>query len=329
MDLRREWRRRVPAGGGRWRGAPERRGEVDLSILHFGHIGAAVDFMSEAERLGYVRFWLGEHHSDWQCNNPLLLGALLAAASGGIRIGSGGVCLDYQSPLRIAEDARLIEYMLPGRFDLGVTRGMMLPAEVRDGMLDGRPPETLRPYDEKLSELHGLLTGKLSPAHPLAAQKFLGESGPPLWVLGTSARTARWAGRHGTGFCFSLHHAPEQDAAAIVGEYRRCFVLSPEFEEPEAIAVASMVCGATRAEALARQEEKGFYQVTVTGSPADCINGLAATADRCGVDEVMILDLMPGHGAELSEKYRALARLAGLEPPGEAGSPAPRHASVA
>jgi len=201
---------------------------VDLSILHFGHVGAAVDFMSEADRLGYARFWLGEHHSDWQCTNPLLLGALLAAASGGIRIGSGGVCIDYQSPLRIAEDARLIEYMLPGRFDLGVTRGMKLAAEVRDAMLDCQPPETVRPLDEKLAELHGLLTGRLPPEHPLAGQKAL-EAGPPLWVLGTSEKTARWAARQGTGFCISLHHAPERDSAAVLAEHRRCFAPSPEF----------------------------------------------------------------------------------------------------
>ncbi|HSS48089.1 MAG TPA: LLM class flavin-dependent oxidoreductase [Thermoanaerobaculia bacterium] len=286
---------------------------MDLSILHFGHVGAVVDFMNEADDLGYARLWLGEHHSHWQCTNPLLLGALLAATSGGIRLGSGGVCIDYQSPLRIAEDARLIEYMLPGRFDLGVTRGMTLAPEMRDAMLDGRPLETLRPFDEKLAELHGLVTGRLSPSHPLAGQKFL-EAGPPMWVLGTSARTARWAARHGTGYCFSLHHAPEQDAAAIMDEYRRHFVPSPEFEEPEAIVVASIVCAPTRAEALAQQHESGFVRVTVTGSPRDCVAGLAAIAGDCGVDEVMVLDLLPGHGAELSEKYRSLARLAGLTP---------------
>jgi alkanesulfonate monooxygenase SsuD/methylene tetrahydromethanopterin reductase-like flavin-dependent oxidoreductase (luciferase family) len=180
-------------------------------------------------------------------------------------------------------------------------------------MLDGQPPETLRPYDEKLAELHGLLTGRLSPSHPLASQHYL-ESGPPMWVLGTSAQSARWAARHGTGYCFSLHHAPEQDGPAIVREYRRQFVPSPEFAEPETIVVASMVCAPTRAEALARQQESGFVRVTVTGSPGDCAAGLAATAEHCGVDEVMILDLLPGHGAELSEKYRSVARLAGLVP---------------
>jgi luciferase family oxidoreductase group 1 len=296
---------------------------VDLSILHFGHVGAVVDFMNEADELGYARLWLGEHHSHWQCTNPLLLGALLAATSGGIRIGSGGICLDYQSPLRIAEDARLIEYMLPGRFDLGVTRGLKLPPETRDAMLDGRPPEALRPYDEKLAELHELVTGRLSPEHPLAGQQFL-ETGPPMWVLGTSARSARWAARHGTGYCFSLHHAPEQDAAAIMDEYRRHFVPSPEFEEPEAIVVVSIVCAPTRAEAQTQLHESGFIKVTIIGSPLDCVAGLAATADRCGVDEVMVLDLLPGHGAELSEKYRSLAQIAGLAPRAESLPPLPQ-----
>jgi luciferase family oxidoreductase group 1 len=290
---------------------------VDLSILHFGHVGAAVDFMTAADDLGYARFWLGEHHSDWQCTNPLLLGALLAATSGGIRLGSGGVCLDYQSPLRIAEDARLIEYLLPGRFDLGVTRGLTLAPEFRDALLDGRPPETLRSYDEKLAELHGLLTGRLSPQHPLAGQKLL-DSGPPMWVLGTSARSAEWAARHGTRFCFSLHHAPEQDGGDIVEAYRRSFVPSPELAEPEAIVVVSMVCAATRAEAQSRLQEKGLIDVTVVGSPVDCAEGLVATAAGCRVGEVMIVDLLPGHGAELGETYRSLARFAGLEPRADA-----------
>jgi luciferase family oxidoreductase group 1 len=286
---------------------------VKLSILYFGHVGAVVDLLGEADRLGFARFWLGEHHSVGQCTNPLLLGALLAATSEGIRVGSGGVCLDYQSPLRVAEDACLIEFLLPGRFDLGVTRGLPLGPELRDAMLDGRPPGTLRPYDERLTELHGLLTARLSPEHPLAGQKAL-ELGPPLWVLGASVETARWAGRHGTGFCFSLHHTPDLDAAAILDEYRRHFVPSPEFEAPEAIVVASLACAPTREEALETLRAHGMSGATVVGPPAECHAELAAIADRCGVEEVMLLVLLPVRGPELTETYLTLAKLAGLVP---------------
>jgi len=288
---------------------------VKLSILYFGHVGAVVNLMGEADRLGFARFWLGEHHSAGQVTNPLLLGALLAATSEGIRVGSGGVCLDYQSPLRVAEDAGLIEFLLPGRFDLGVTRGLPLDPGIRGAMLDGRPPETLRPYDEKLTELHGLLTGRLNPAHPLADKKAV-DLGPPLWVLGTSAATARWAGRQGTGFCFSLHHSPEPDGAAIMDEYRRHFVPSPEFEAPEAIVVASLACGPTREEALETLRAHGLSGATVAGSPAECHAELAAIAARFGVEEVMILVLLPVRGTELTDAYLALAQLAGLAPHG-------------
>ncbi len=283
---------------------------MDLSILDFGNIGDAVDLMAEADRSGYHRYWLGEHHSEWQCGNPLLLGALLAATSDGIRVGSGGVCLDYHSPYRVAEDARLIEFMLPGRFDLGVTRGLPLAPELRNAMLDGRPTDTLRSHAEKLADLHGFLTGRLPAGHPLA-QKLPLEPGPPMWVLGTGAEAARWAGRHGTGFCFSLHHAPaERDGPAILDEYRHAFVPSPEFPEPAAIVMASMASGVAVAEAPALAP--GVVKTVIEGPVAECAAKLAEIARRFAVDEVMVL--LRSYGEWPAETCRALAEQAGLTP---------------
>src|SRR3954452_21203582 len=122
---------------------------MDLSILDFGHAGEAVALMAEADKAGYRRYWLGEHHSDHQCPNPLLLGALLAATSEGIRVGSGGGSLDYRSPFQIAVDARLIEFMMAELFDFGFARGMRLSPEFREAILNGRPAETLRDHYEK------------------------------------------------------------------------------------------------------------------------------------------------------------------------------------
>src|SRR5258708_40253129 len=125
---------------------------MDLSILDFGHVGEAVALMAAADQSGYRRYWLGEHHSDHQCPNPLLLGALLAATSEGIRVGSGGVCLDYRNPYQVAEDARLLEFMVPKRFDLGVTRGLKLTPGLPQAMLDGRPAGSLRNRYEQLAD---------------------------------------------------------------------------------------------------------------------------------------------------------------------------------
>jgi luciferase family oxidoreductase group 1 len=285
---------------------------MDLSIIDFGHAGDAVSLMAEADRSGYRRYWLGEHHSAMQCANPLLLGALLAATSEGIRVGSGGVCLDYRSPYQVAEDARLIEFMLPERFDFGVTRGLRLAPELREAMLDGRPADTLRNHYEKLADLHGFLTGRLPEGHPLASQLLL-DPGPPMWVLGTGEEAARWAGSHGTGFCFSLHHAPpDRDGPAVLGEYRRAFVPSSEFPEPAAIVVVSIASGPYLGEAPAYEAD--VVKPVLSGPLAECAAKLPEIARRFAVDEVMIL--LRSYGEKPHETCRALAAHAGLTPRG-------------
>jgi alkanesulfonate monooxygenase SsuD/methylene tetrahydromethanopterin reductase-like flavin-dependent oxidoreductase (luciferase family) len=280
---------------------------MKLSILDFGDVGAAAELLVEADRLGYERYWLGEHHTRWQCANPMLLGALLATISGGIRVGSGGVCLDYHSPYRIAEDARLIEFVLPGRFDLGVTRGLTLRPELSAALLDGGVADRRDQHPARLAELHGCLTGRLPADHPLYRQDLHLEAGPPMWVLGVSEDTARWAGRHGTGFCFSLHHAPGgRDGRVVVDEYRRAFVPSPEFAEPAAIVMVSV---SWEAEPPA---ERRSTNILIVGSAAEAAAGLQATARHCGVDEIMALVLgVPGR-AGLVARYRALAGEVGM-----------------
>jgi alkanesulfonate monooxygenase SsuD/methylene tetrahydromethanopterin reductase-like flavin-dependent oxidoreductase (luciferase family) len=280
---------------------------MKLSILDFGDVGAAADLLAEADRLGYERYWFGEHHTRWQCANPMLLGALLAARSGGIRVGSGGVCLDYHSPYRIAEDARLIEYMLPGRFDLGVTRGLTLRPELSTALLDGCVADRRDQHLARLAELHGCLTGRLPTGHPLFGQDLHLEPGPPMWVLGVSEDTARWAGRHGTGFCFSLHHAPGgRDGRAVLDEYRRAFVPSPELAEPAALVMVSVSWEADP------PAERRSTNILIVGSAAEAAAGLEATARHCGVEEMMVLFLgVPGR-AGLIARYRALAGEVGL-----------------
>jgi len=271
--------------------------------------------MTEADSLGYHRYWLGEHHSKWQCPNPLLLGALLAATSIGIRLGTGGVGLRYHSPYRVAEDARLIEFMLPGRFDLGVTKGLPLDPGRLKALLNGRPDNTN--HLERLTELHSLLTGRLAPDHPLYGRTLPLESGPPLWVLGGSLDSARWAARNGTGFCISMHHLLDAATAPVlVEEYQRCFIASPEFSDPAAIVAVSMLCASSDHEAQILRERFSeesagatFVNPTISGSTENCVGRLDCVARSCRVEEMMILDLYPAHMKdERLGMYQELAR---------------------
>jgi alkanesulfonate monooxygenase SsuD/methylene tetrahydromethanopterin reductase-like flavin-dependent oxidoreductase (luciferase family) len=243
-----------------------------------------------------------------------LLGALLAGTTSRIRIGSGGASLTYASPYRLAEDARLIEFMLPGRFDLGVTRGLLAEGAVSRAILDGRP-DSRDDYGGRLELLHELVTGR--GANGL--EPYL-EAGPPIWVLGLSRESAEFAGRYGTGFCFSVHHAaPGVDAAFIIGRYRRCFVPSPEFPEPDVIVVARVVSAATDAEAeeLATLVEpsRPSFAPTIVGKAEDCVENLRGIAKSLGADEIMLIDFLLRRQEARLEMYRLIAGAAGLTSP--------------
>jgi luciferase family oxidoreductase group 1 len=310
---------------------------VDLSVLDFQHPGHAVEMAALADALGYRRYWLGEHHTGSQCANPLLLGALLAATtSGGLRIGSGGVCLRYNSPARVAEDARLIEFLLPGRFDLGVARGLQaLDPALHRALADGRPDESPDGFGARLLELHGWVTGRFPAEHPLHGAMANVDPGPPIWVLGRKPGSAELAARCGSGFCFSLHHGSTEDGIESFKAYRRGFEASAEFDAPAVIVVVSGVCAASEADAqraFARQLERQQPEARdrtakpsiVVGSPERWADALDVVAERFDADEIMVLDLLPGEPERRVEMYQLLAERFELSPRGspESGEPA-------
>jgi luciferase family oxidoreductase group 1 len=285
---------------------------LSLSILDFQHPGASVALACAADEWGFKRYWLGEHHSPFQCANPVLLGALLAGTTERIRIGSGGVSLTYRSTLQIAEDARLVEFMLPGRFDLGVTRGLLENGPVASELLGGRSPLSGSGYAEKVRDLHGLVTGRLPAGHPLTGTPPYLEAGPPLWVLGLSPDSASLAGRLGVGFCFSVHHSGQEiDGPAVLRRYRDSFVPSAELAEPASIIVVRCVCARTEAEAKSADSQLVVPPVpqdqTILGSSRQCADRIAEIAKQFSTDEVMIIDFIQKDQDVRLEMYRLLS----------------------
>jgi luciferase family oxidoreductase group 1 len=297
---------------------------MELSVLDFHDPAGAVDLAPELEVLGYKRYWFGEHHSPEQCANPLLLGAILALTTNKLRLGSGGVCLSLHKPYKIAEDAGLIEFLLPNRFDLGVTRGLPIEQDLLSAFVDVQSSQ-YENFSQKLSDLHGLLTGRFLPDHPFYGRKPYFGSAPPMWVLGLSRESALWAANHGTGFCFSLHHAPvDVDGPMIVNEYRRNFTASPEFPEPAIIVVVSGAC-LTREEVgshalrsanlnTGSRELQREARHTLTGSPQQCVETLLYIGEKFNTNEVMILDLLGNQLEARIEMYRSIGQQFGLKP---------------
>ncbi len=287
-----------------------------LSILDFHTPAGAIKLAPMAEKMGYHRYWLGEHHTANQCANPLLLGTVLAGLTASLRIGSGGACLNCTNAWRLAEDARLVSYLFPDRFDLGLARGLEYAPALAAALVEsaaGMGPGT---FAERASTVHQFVTGRLPADHPLAATPLHLETGPPVWILGTSLATARLAAGLGAGLCVSLHHSRDEEGArAAIAEYRAAFAPSPEFPAPATIVVVSGVCADTAAEADAiaaaierhRPAHPSLPALTANrraaahpaigatsfvGDAASCADRLTALAGRLGTEELMILDFI-------------------------------------
>jgi luciferase family oxidoreductase group 1 len=189
-----------------------------------------------AERLGYHRFWVAEHHNirGLGSPNPEILIAALTQVTSRIRLGSGGVMLVNYSPLKVAETFMELEALAPGRIDLGL--GRALGADARTGgALRSVGSEAFPRYLALLSAW--LLDaagrepiGDEHPLHDIHASPS-GPSHPELFMLCSSAESAAFAGQAGIGMVFAEFIA-RADGDAAVAAYRQAFQPSAFRSEP-------------------------------------------------------------------------------------------------
>ncbi|GHB21854.1 LLM class flavin-dependent oxidoreductase [Salinicola rhizosphaerae] len=194
-----------------------RLADIPLSVLDLAPITLdgtpaetfrnSVDLVQHAERLGYNRYWLAEHHNIdgiASAATSVLIGHL-AGATSTIRIGSGGIMLPNHPPLVIAEQFGTLETLYPGRIDLGLGRapgsdGITMQAMRRD------PRAGINDFPDRLDELRRYL-GESVPGQRVRA--IPGESTHvPIWLLGSSGFSAQLAARLGLPFAFAGQFAP-------------------------------------------------------------------------------------------------------------------------
>ena len=173
-------------------------------------IGETVELAQVAERLGYCRYWLAEHHSHgaFAGTSPEVLIGQIAATTKTIRVGSGGVMLSHYSALKVAESFRVLETIYPGRIDLGLGRA---PGADRLTSAALAPEQSGFRYDDfpqKVSDLRGWIEGSLPEDHPFARISAMptGKTTPEMWLLGTSDQSAILAAHFGCAFSFRAFH---------------------------------------------------------------------------------------------------------------------------
>ena len=267
-----------------------------------------------AESLGYHRVWVGEHHIQSNaCGSPQVLAAILASTTKQIRIGIGALLLQYYSPLKVAEDFRLLETIF-GRIDLGLGRGRADNDASHRALLDGRAGEEPgmfgeEQYSAKLDDLLGFLHGALPEGHAHAAADVIPmlDVAPEVWICGSETAAAQ-AARRGAHFCCTLFHGREPGPSAM-SRYCAEFRASRSLDAPHGAIAVCGVCADTEAEAQEMQElfpHRRHYVPNVIGTPEQCADRLAELRAMYGVDEIFFLDLAP----DLARRTRSLELLA-------------------
>ncbi len=314
-------------------------GETPREALH-----KSLDLVQHAERFGYTRYWVAEHHNMTaiaSAATSVVIG-YLAGGTSKIRVGSGGIMLPNHSPLVIAEQFGTLESLYPGRIDLGLGRA---PGT------DSRTLQALRrshvradSFPEDVLELM-LLLGEVKPGQPVRAVPGAGTN-VPIWILGSSTFGAELAATLGLPYAFASHFAPD-DLLPALDIYRRKFKPSKQLDHPYAMAGVNVVAADTDEEArrqfttiqqsftnlvrgtggklqapidniddywtpLEQQHASHMLKYSIVGSPETVRRELEAFVKLTNVDELMIATSLHDHPARI-RSYEIVANVAGAE----------------
>lgn len=301
------------------------------------------DLAQHAERWGFRRFWLAEHHGIpgiASAATAVVIGHV-AAGTSTIRVGAGGIMLPNHAPLVVAEQFGTLAALFPGRIDLGLGR-----APGSDQATARALRRSATAGDDFPQDVVELLS-YFEPAHPGQAIRAVPGEGldVPVWILGSSLFGAQVAAMLGLPFAFASHFAPThlQQAVAI---YRERFEPSLQLAAPHVMLALNVFAADTDEEArrLFTSLQQAFVNLrrgtpgllappdpslperllpferamlddvlscTVVGAPDTVRRGIEQFVERTGADEVIIASQVYDHAARL-RSYEIVADVAGV-----------------
>jgi luciferase family oxidoreductase group 1 len=329
---------------------------LDQSPISEGMTGAdalrnTVDLAQLADRLGYTRYWVAEHHGTpmLASASPEALIGPIAAATEGIRVGSGGVMLPHYSPLKVAETFSVLSGLFPGRIDLGIGRAPGTDPRTTFALQRDRSRAMPDDFPDQLAELLAYLEDSLPQEHPFASLGALPgrPASPEPWLLGSSPQSAIWAAQLGIGYSFADFINP--GGAEIAQVYRDRFTAGERLPEPRLSVAVWVIAADTEEEAqrlasssrmsmtLLRQgrliqvppPDKALRFLEQNGSPPPGSRGggrraviggpekvraqLEEVAEQYGAQEVTVVTITYDHAAR-RRSYELIAEAFGLAP---------------
>jgi luciferase family oxidoreductase group 1 len=242
---------------------------LDLSPIAQGsNAGASLrnsgELARHAERLGYTRFWMAEHHSMPGIASAATAVALayVGAQTSTIRIGAGGIMLPNHAPLVVAEQFGTLEALYPGRVDLGLGRAPGTDQAAAYALRRNLASDANQ-FPNDVAELIGYFRGENGRVRAVPGEGMA----IPIWILGSSLFGAQLAAMLGLPYAFASHFAPQMMMDAI-RVYRERFEPSEQLAEPYVMLGFNAIVADTDAEAelLATSVQQAFVALR-TGTP--------------------------------------------------------------
>jgi luciferase family oxidoreductase group 1 len=329
---------------------------LDLSPVTTGISGAqalrnSLDLARFADRLGFARYWVAEHHNlpNIASSAPDIMIGQIAAVTTHMRVGSGGVMLPNHAPLQVAERYKVLEGLFPGRIDLGIGRAPGTDPVTSYALRRRQDDPASDDFLDRFQELLAFEQKLFPENHPFRRVTAMPSDVPlpPIYLLGSSGYSAQLAAHVGAGFSFA-HHFSDFDPVAPMITYREQFKPSQTLAAPLAILAVHVVCADTDAEAdrlassvdlnFARRRQGHFLPIPspeeaaahdysptdrawiaqnrarlIVGGKDKVMAHLGPLIEATKADEVMITSMIYDHEAR-KHCYALLAEAFGLSP---------------
>src|SRR5690625_2480549 len=274
-----------------------------------GALNNARDLAAHAERWGYNRIWVAEHH-----NFPGIASAAtsiviahIAEGTQSIRVGAGGIMLPNHTPYIIAEQFGTLAELFPNRIDLGLGRAPGTDQLTLRALR--RTPQSAENFPQDVLELQMFL-GPEQPDQAVVAVPGVGTN-VPLWILGSSQFGAMLAAELGLPYSFASHFAPQllKEALEI---YRTRFKPSEQLDRPYAMVGVNIIAAETDAEAkrLATSQQMSFTRMirggrSLTSPPIDDIESFWSPMEKAQVTSMLSRSIV-GSPATVRDGIEAL-----------------------
>jgi luciferase family oxidoreductase group 1 len=325
---------------------------LDQSPVAEGSTGSqalqnTIDLARLADRLGYHRYWVAEHHGGPSLAGPspeVLIGPI-ASATERLRVGSGGVMLPHYSPLKVAQSFSVLAGLYPGRIDLGIGRAAGTDPMTTFALQRDRRQAAPDDFPQQLTELLAYFDDSFPDGHALS--RYVGTlpgrpETPEPWLLGSSHQSAIWAGELGLPYSFADFINPE--GAEIAALYRERFTDSRRLDAPRTAVAVWALCADTEEEArrLAASSKMTFTLLrqgrlipvpppdkalrfletvdratgaprrrSIVGTPEQVRAGIVDVAAQYGAEEAIVVTITYDHAAR-RRSYELIAEAFGL-----------------